>query len=323
MIRDFDYKNNKLPTYDFNQKPKFRFRFNFNFNFKFDKEKILFIILVIVAIICVILTIMNIRKSIKSYKVYKQYEAQTIMLKQQAEEKAKEEQEKKEKERQAKLPKLTDEGKENIKHIYSSDTKRAFLTFDDGPSAVTNKILDTLKQQNIKATFFVLGSNVEAMPDLVKRMYDEGHFIANHGYSHVYSQIYSSPESVLNEYNQCNDAVKKAIGENDYNSHLFRFPGGLAGGKYADIKTQANELLEKNDIVHVDWNALNGDAETNNLTTDLELSRLNETVGEKNSIVVLMHDSPAKSVTADSLSQIIDFLKNKGYEFKSFYEIIK
>lgn len=119
------------------------------------------------------------------------------------------------------------DGRKNIENIYHSETKRAFLTFDDGPSAVTPTILEVLKQENVKASFFVLGSRVEAMPDIIKRIYEEGHYIANHGYSHTYSAIYSSPQAVLDEYNKCNEAVKKAIGKQEYNSHLFRFPGGL------------------------------------------------------------------------------------------------
>lgn len=63
--------------------------------------------------------------------------------------------------------------------IYKSDTKRVFLTFDDGPSPVTSKILDILKQENVKATFFILGSNVDSRKDVVKRMYEEGHYLAN------------------------------------------------------------------------------------------------------------------------------------------------
>lgn len=112
-------------------------------------------------------------------------------------------------------------------NIYNSEKKRAFLTFDDGPSTITPTILDVLKQEKVKASFFVLGSYVQAKPETVKRIYEEGHFIGNHGYSHVYSSIYSSPEAVLDEYNRCNDAVKTAIGVPEYNSHLFRFPGGL------------------------------------------------------------------------------------------------
>lgn len=290
---------------------------------KLDKKKIILVILIIVAFICVILIQKNISKTIEEYKVYKQYKAQVESINHQAEEKIKAEEAKKEKERQEKLPNLTEAGKENISKIYHSDTKRAFLTFDDGPSTVTSKILDTLKQENIKASFFVLGSNVEARPEMVKRMYDEGHFIGIHGTSHVYSQIYQSPQSVLDEYNMCNEKIKNALGEQEYNPHLFRFPGGLAGGKYAEVKAQAKELLLQNNIEHVDWNALNGDAETNKLSSEFEMKRLQETTAGKNSVVILMHDAQAKSVTADTLPQIISYLKEQGYEFENFYQIIK
>lgn len=290
---------------------------------KLDKKKILLIILLIIALVCAILTQKYISRTIKEYKVYKQYEAQLASINHQTEEKQRKAEEKAEKERQEKLPKLTEAGKENISKIYHSDTKRAFLTFDDGPSSVTSKILDILKQENIKASFFVLGSNVEKRPEMVKRMYDEGHFIGIHGTSHVYEQIYQSPQSVLDEYNMCNEKIKNALGEQEYNPHLFRFPGGLVGGKYAEIKSQAKDLLLQNDIVHVDWNALNGDAETNKLSPEFEIQRLQETAEGKNSVVVLMHDAQAKSVTADTLPQIISYLKEQGYEFKNFYEIIK
>lgn len=197
------------------------------------------------------------------------------------------------------------------------------MTFDDGPSTVTPTILDTLKQQNIKATFFVLGNRVNAMPETVKRIYEEGHYIANHGYTHSYSSIYSSPQSVLDEFNQCNEAVKNAIGVQEYNSHLFRFPGGLIGGKYAEIKREAKELLSQNDILQIDWNSLTGDAETRNPTVEYEMERLKETMQNKSSLVILMHDAQAKAATAEALPQIIDYLKENGYEFKNFYEIIK
>ena len=284
---------------------------------KFTKKLRIQLVVLIVLILALLIFIAAYSIDIiRNNKIYKQYEEQLAILKQQ-------EIQRQEAEKQAKIPQLTEQGKENIKNIYHSDIKRAFLTFDDGPSSITNTILDVLKQENVKATFFVLGSRVEAKPDVVKRIYDEGHYIANHGYSHVYENIYASPQAVLDEYNKCNEAVKNAIGVPEYNSHLFRFPGGLVGGKYADIKCQANELLEQNNIVHVDWNALNGDAETNNLTIDFELLRLQETVQNKNSIVILMHDAPAKKVTAEALPQIISFLREQGYEFKNFYEIIK
>ena len=233
------------------------------------------------------------------------------------------EQEEKERKRREKLPELTQEGIENVNHIYSSDTKRAFLTFDDGPSSNTQPILDILKEKGIKATFFVLGSNVEKAPETVKRIYNEGHFIANHGYSHVYTSIYQSPQTVLDEYNRCNQLVRDAIGEQEYNSHLFRFPGGFVGGQYAEIKNQAKDLLLQNNIVHVDWNALNGDSETKEPTVDFELQRIADTTCDKQSVVILMHDAEAKKVTVEALPNIIDYLKGQGYEFKNFYELIK
>ena len=280
------------------------------------KEKSLMIVIMILMVVGIVVTWINCIENMKAnaeYKLaYQQYQEAIIK-----------EQEELERKRQEKLPKLTEEGKEFIKHIYSSDTKRAFLTFDDGPSSNTNQILDILNERGIKATFFVLGSNVEKNPEMVKRMYDEGHYIANHGYSHVYETIYQSPQAVLDEYNRCNQVVRDAIGEQEYNSHLFRFPGGLVGGKYADIKNQANDLLLQNDIVHVDWNALNGDSETTSPTIEYEVQRIQETVGDKQSVVILMHDAQAKTVTVEALPTIIDYLKEQGYEFKNFYEIIK
>lgn len=221
------------------------------------------------------------------------------------------------------LPELTEKGKENMATIYKSDKKRVFLTFDDGPSkAVTIPILDLLKQENIKATFFVLGSRVELYPDIVKREYEEGHYIANHGYSHMYSQIYSSVQSVLDEYNKTNDAVRSAIGVKEYNSHLFRFPGGVPGGRYAQLKKEAVAELDKNNIAHVDWNALTGDAEGKTSVNEL-IEELQKTMGEKNSLVILMHDAGNKKTTYEALTTVISMLREKGYEFKSFYDIIK
>ena len=242
---------------------------------------------------------------------------------QRKQEEAKKEEAKKEEERKAKLPQLTDEGRNNLKNIYHSETKRVFLTFDDGPSrTVTPVVLDTLKSENIKATFFLLGSRVELDPDLVKREYDEGHYIASHGYSHVYSQIYATPQSVLDEYNKSVTAIRNAIGEQEYNPHLFRFPGGYWGGKYAEVKKQAEQILEQNNVLHIDWNALTSDA-AGAKTTEQFIAELNKTVPKHNSIVVLMHDAGNKTATANALPTIIKYFRDQGFEFENFYSIIK
>ncbi len=233
------------------------------------------------------------------------------------------EKQKEEEERLAKLPQLTEEGKNNIANIYKSENKRVFLTFDDGPSkGVTTTILDTLKSENIKATFFVLGSRVDLYPDIVKREYEEGHYIASHGYSHVYSQLYYSPQATLDEYNKSIESIRNAIGINEYNPHLFRFPGGYSGGKYAKIKSQAAQLLAENEIVYVDWNALTADSAGAKTTEDF-IAELEKTVPKHNSVVVLMHDAGNKNVTAEALPTIIQYFRERGYEFENFYSIIK
>ena len=288
-----------------------------------DKKRIIFNIVVgIVTIITLCLVIYYTVDTSIRIKKSKQFMAQIIEYQKQQEEQQKiKEQE--EKEKKSKIPNLTDEGKEKIKNIYHSETKRAFLTFDDGPSQNTKEILDILKDNNIKATFFVLGSQVEIFPETTNRIYNEGHYIANHGYSHKYSTIYQSPEQVLSEYNQCNQIVANTINIPEYNSHLFRFPGGVVGGKYANIKNQAIPLLEQNNIVYVDWNALTGDSEKSNPTEEYLMSNLQQTTNEKNSVVILMHDSQAKRITVDCLPKVIEYLRQQGYEFENFYSIIK
>ena len=237
--------------------------------------------------------------------------------------KEQEEQAKREEEKEEIKPKtLSTKEIEDLKNIYKLEGKQVFLTFDDGPSkTVTIPILDLLKQENIKANFFVLGSRVELYPKIVKRAYEEGHYIANHGYSHKYSQIYTSPASVLEEYNKTNQAVKDAIGKQLYNTNIFRFPGGSIGGIYNDLKQEAKGLLEQNNIATVDWNALNGDSEGLR-TEEALLNRVKETIQGKNSVVILMHDAADKTKTYNTLPQIIDYLKQEGYEFKTFYDIL-
>ena len=281
-------------------------------------RNIIIAICILVLVIIFGLVIKELNKKSKYQKVYTSYENQIKQLQGSDDEMHVSLEESK-----SKLPQLTEEGKNNLENIYHSDTKRVFLTFDDGPSkTVTPVVLDTLKKENIKATFFLLGSRVELEPELVKREYNEGHYLASHGYSHVYSQIYASPQSVIDEYNISVTAIRNAIGEQEYNPHLFRFPGGYWGGKYAEVKKQAKQLLDENDILHIDWNALTSDA-AGAKTTEQFIAELEKTVPKHNSVVVLMHDAGNKQATANALPTIIKYFRDRGFEFENFYSIIK
>lgn len=221
------------------------------------------------------------------------------------------------------VPIYSEKAKQKMKDIYKGNSKVAYLTFDDGPSqAVTPLILDLLKQENIKATFFVLGSNVQRNPDLVKREYVEGHYIANHGYSHNYTKLYSNPQNVLTEYDKTEKAIQKAIGNDEYFSHLFRFPGGYNGGKYAKVKKEAGKLLNSNNISYLDWNVLTGDAEGAN-TKEKIMKYIEKYVKNKGPIVILMHDASSKILTYETLKDVIDYLREQGYTFKNFYDIMQ
>lgn len=212
---------------------------------------------------------------------------------------------------------------DTIDNIYNGEEgKRVFLTFDDGPTKeVTPHILDILKKYNIKATFFVLGTYAKKNPDIIKRAYDEGHYIANHGYSHKYGTIYKSADTVIEEYNKTEEIIKDALNDESYSSHLFRFPGGSHGGPYENIKKQARKKLKEEGIAYLDWSALTYDAIGVNSKEKI-LENLKSTINGWNNVVVLMHDAADKQITYESLEDIIKYLQKEGYAFKNIYDLI-
>ena len=219
------------------------------------------------------------------------------------------------------IPEYNENAQQQIKDLYYSTEKVAYLTFDDGPSAnITPQILDTLKAEGVPATFFVVGQRVRLYPHLVKRAYDEGHYIANHSNTHTYSKIYQSLDTVFGEYVECEEAVREALGIPDYRMYLFRFPGGSAGGRYADLKAEAKTFLNSYGVSHTNWNCMTGDAEGKN-TVEAQMEELKATMVGDDTIIVLMHDASDKQVTADTLPEAIHYLKEQGYTFKNFYEI--
>ena len=221
------------------------------------------------------------------------------------------------------LPVFNERGAEIIKNIYKSDEKQVYLTFDDGPSRdITGQVLDILKQEQVPATFFVLGARVDLYPEVLQRIYNEGHYIANHGYSHIYSEIYESKDTVFHEYIECENAIKRALNNEDYNSFLFRFPGGSSGGYYKTVKSKARELLTSYGFAFTNWNCLTGDAEGKNTKEECIQEFIN-TKADQSSLIVLMHDSNDKPQTVEALPEIIRILKDEGYVFKNFYEVFK
>ncbi|MGN0162130.1 MAG: polysaccharide deacetylase family protein [Candidatus Ornithomonoglobus sp.] len=205
-------------------------------------------------------------------------------------------------------------------------TRRCYLTFDDGPSAVvTGEILDILAKYNAKATFFEVGKYVDQYPEITKRVYDEGHLLANHSYSHNYNELYGSAESFVGEINACQTAIENATGA-PMNFKLMRFPGGsYNSGDHAAEKQVYKENLKQLGYYFCDWNCLNGDAENGTRTqTELVQTFLDTSaqyIPEGKNIVVLMHDTDAKQTTADALELIIQYMSEQGYTFHRLDDI--
>ncbi len=197
--------------------------------------------------------------------------------------------------------------------------KVAYLTFDDGPSPnVTTEILDILKREDAKATFFVVGSNVKAYPHILKRIHEEGHTVGNHTYSHNYNRIYKNPTNYIEDLLKGEEAIKSVLGE-DYELTLTRFPGGSFGNKKEKFRKSINEA----GYVYIDWNSLNGDGEGVTLSKEYLLDRFEHTSKGKDVLVILMHDSSVKTTTVDSLTAIIKKLKREGYKLKALPQFIE
>lgn len=189
-------------------------------------------------------------------------------------------------------------------------SKVAYLTFDDGPSYnVTPRVLDLLKKYNIKATFFVVGTMAQRNPKLLMREKNEGHVIANHSYTHIYKNLYSSPSNFLNELAECNKVVDSIIGSHD--GKLVRFPGGSYG------RQEYRNAAIKAGYHYVDWDCLTGDQDGHVYTKDQLIDNFKKTAGNKKQLVVLMHDIPSRSPNMEEYEPVIQYLKANGYVFKT------
>jgi len=190
----------------------------------------------------------------------------------------------------------------------------AYITFDDGPSSiVTPQVLDILARYDIKATFFVVGKFAEKNSDVLKRIYEEGHAIGNHSYSHNYNYIYKSVSNFVQELDITNEVFKSILGE-EFETDIIRFPGGSFG----DWKLPYREQVIALGYRYIDWNSLNGDAEGHNISKEKLVERFMSTYHGQKELIILMHDTDAKYTTIEALPIIIEFLIDEGYEFATF-----
>ncbi|WP_084284743.1 polysaccharide deacetylase family protein [Clostridium lundense] len=216
---------------------------------------------------------------------------------------------------------LTGDSGDGVAINSTNKPKVAFLTFDDGPSPNnTRQILKILKENNVKATFFIVGEKAEANSEILKEMSRSGMCILPHCYSHSYETIYNTPDSYFNDLNKCIGVIKR-ITKKTPQSYV-RMPGGSDNlvSKPESLRTIRNRLNAKG-IDYVDWNVSSGDATADTVPASTIENNIFDQCKEKNFVVMLMHDSYYKKTTVESLNYTIRYLKDKGFQFKTFEDL--
>ncbi|KRU24998.1 polysaccharide deacetylase [Clostridium sporogenes] len=190
------------------------------------------------------------------------------------------------------------------------ENKIIYLTFDDGPRVNTNKVLDTLNEYNVKATFFLIGNQIKGQEDVVKRIQDEGHSIGLHTYTHDFKKIYSNNQAFIDEMLKCQEEIYRVTGTRP---NIIRFPGGSVKRLNKGFKKE----LEEKDFKVYDWNVDSQDGIKPKMSPNKIFKKATESNVKDEPTILLMHCDYMQKNTCKALPEIIKFYKDKGYEFKT------
>ncbi|MBH5318968.1 polysaccharide deacetylase [Paenibacillus sp. GSMTC-2017] len=206
-------------------------------------------------------------------------------------------------------------GHANLVFNKPQEGKIIYLTFDDGPSKHTPEVLDILRQEDVRATFFLLGEHVLQNPSIAKRIVEEGHAVGNHSFNHKYDQLYGSFDKFADQIMQTDDAIYEATG---IRTTLLRAPGGTHTNfdqGYFDALSEAGYRVH-------DWNVDSGDSKrrgvpAGEIIVNVKSSKL------PNTLNVLLHDSVGHEQSVKALPEIISYYKGLGYRFEILNENVK
>lgn len=198
----------------------------------------------------------------------------------------------------------------NVENSYQTgDVRQVYFTFDDGPSEQTEEILDVLKKNNVKATFFVVGKTDERSKELYRRIVDEGHTIGLHSYSHKYSDIYASKAAFQADLQKISDLIYQITGQR---TMLYRFPGG-SSNKVSNVDMQLLiQYLNESGYTYFDWNVMSGDASTQNFSAEILTQNVMSGIKKSQTSIVLYHDADTRTATVQSLTDVINQLIDMG-----------
>lgn len=208
-----------------------------------------------------------------------------------------------------------DPGRQTDWNYDGVDEKVVYLTFDDGPSYNTEKILDILDRYDAKATFFVTGRSPEYR-DSIRDAYERGNTIGLHTMTHDYDKVYASEDAFFDDLEQVGEVVREQIG---FVPYLTRFPGGASNTVSANycpgIMTALVRDVPARGYQFYDWNVGSADASGVNLPPETIVGSACQE-GYRN-VMLLFHDSNTKDTTVEALPQVIEFYRDRGYEFRA------
>ena len=196
------------------------------------------------------------------------------------------------------------------------DSKIVYLTFDDGPSYMTPKILDILDRYQVKATFFVKYTEYKDFVPYYKEIVNGGHAIGVHTASHDYNKIYGSLDDFMADFDKIYNWIYQHTG---VYTTLYRFPGGSLNAQKRGILSEAKSFLRERGVMYYDWNVENGDGGT--VTAEEAYFKVIDNIREKSHPIILMHDM--KNVTVEALPSIIEQLLEWGYTFEPLTSDVK
>ncbi len=193
---------------------------------------------------------------------------------------------------------------------YEKNEKTAYLTFDDGPSENTEAILKILKDNNVKATFFVVPDNGETCARRLRAVVEEGHVIGVHSYTHNYLTVYADENAFIDDFARAYDIIVNATNKKPW---LYRFPGGSVNQYNRGCRDKIKEALDKRGFEYYDWNVDSDD--WRGLSAEKLCENVAADASRFNNPVILMHDTDTRDNTVAALDKIIKDLKDQGYKF--------
>ena len=188
----------------------------------------------------------------------------------------------------------------------TATARKIYLTFDDGPSEYTNEILEILKENDIKATFFLVGKENEKYADVYKRIAKEGHTIGMHSFRHEYATLYQSTESFISDTVKLQNFLLEKTG---VWSTFYRFPGGSSTTVNKVDMDELIQYLNEQGITYFDWNISSGDAAPKEQSVDSIVENVTKNILGYHEAVILFHDSSTKRTTVEALPIRIKKLK--------------